>query len=153
MALGDVVPGGRSDLAGRRWGPSWSCTSSRAATSSTADAAVRLASGIWPHGRYRFDFTGAANHAGTTRMADRADPMLTYAMTVLAANKQARLAGQRATFGRVVGRAQRDQRRPLAGHGVARRALLVGRTRWPRWSRRWSGRRRTGRRGTARRWR
>src|SRR6478735_8399335 len=50
---------------------------------------------------YRFDFTGSANHAGTTRMEDRQDPMLTYAMTALAANKQARLAGQRATFGRV----------------------------------------------------
>ena len=34
-------------------------------------------------------------------MEDRADPMLTYAMTALAANKQARLAGQRATFGRI----------------------------------------------------
>jgi beta-ureidopropionase / N-carbamoyl-L-amino-acid hydrolase len=65
------------------------------------DAAVGVASGIRPHGRYRFDFTGAANHAGTTRMEDRRDPMLTYAMTVLAANKQARLAGQRATFGRL----------------------------------------------------
>ncbi|MGZ4473499.1 MAG: allantoate amidohydrolase [Nocardioidaceae bacterium] len=65
------------------------------------DAAVGVASAIWPHGRYRFDFTGEANHAGTTRMEDRRDPMLTYAMTVLAANKQARLAGQRATFGRV----------------------------------------------------
>ena len=65
------------------------------------DAAVGVASGIWPHGRYRFDFTGEANHAGTTRMEDRHDPMLTYAMTALAANKQARLAGQRATFGRV----------------------------------------------------
>lgn len=64
-------------------------------------AAVGVASEIWPHGRYRFDFTGAANHAGTTRMEDRADPMLTYAMTALAANKQARLAGQRATFGRI----------------------------------------------------
>ncbi|MFC4784494.1 allantoate amidohydrolase [Nocardioides sp. MAHUQ-72] len=63
--------------------------------------AVGVASGIWPHGRYRFDITGAANHAGTTRMEDRADPMLTYAMTALAANKQARLAGQRATFGRL----------------------------------------------------
>jgi N-carbamoyl-L-amino-acid hydrolase len=62
---------------------------------------VAVASGIWPHGRYRFDFTGEANHAGTTRMEDRHDPMLTYAMTALAANKQARLAGQRATFGRV----------------------------------------------------
>jgi N-carbamoyl-L-amino-acid hydrolase len=64
-------------------------------------AAVGVASGIWPHGRYRFDFTGEANHAGTTRMEDRHDPMLTYAMTALAANKQARLGGQRATFGRV----------------------------------------------------
>jgi N-carbamoyl-L-amino-acid hydrolase len=34
-------------------------------------------------------------------MEDRHDPMLTFAMTALAANKQARLAGQRATFGRV----------------------------------------------------
>jgi N-carbamoyl-L-amino-acid hydrolase len=60
-----------------------------------------VASGIWPHGRYRFDVTGEANHAGTTRMEDRSDPMLTYAMTALAANKQARLGGARATFGRV----------------------------------------------------
>jgi N-carbamoyl-L-amino-acid hydrolase len=65
------------------------------------DAAVGVASEIWPHGRYRFDFRGEANHAGTTRMEDRVDPMLTYAMTALAANKQARLAEQRATFGRV----------------------------------------------------
>jgi N-carbamoyl-L-amino-acid hydrolase len=65
------------------------------------DAAVGVASAIRPHGRYRFDFAGQANHAGTTRMEDRRDPMLTYAMTVLAANKQARLAGQRATFGRL----------------------------------------------------
>jgi N-carbamoyl-L-amino-acid hydrolase len=63
--------------------------------------AVGLASEIWPHGRWRFDFAGEANHAGTTRMEDRRDPMLTYAMTALAANKQARLAAQRATFGRV----------------------------------------------------
>ena len=65
------------------------------------DAAVGLATEIWPHGRYRFDFTGEANHAGTTRMEDRHDPMLSYAMTALAAAKQARLAGQRATFGRL----------------------------------------------------
>jgi beta-ureidopropionase / N-carbamoyl-L-amino-acid hydrolase len=65
-------------------------------------AAIGVASGIWPHGRYRFDFGGEANHAGSTRMEDRVDPMLTYAMTALAANKQARLArSARATFGRV----------------------------------------------------
>jgi N-carbamoyl-L-amino-acid hydrolase len=64
-------------------------------------APVGVASSIWPHGRYRFTFTGEANHAGTTLMEDRHDPMLTYAMTALAANKQARLAGARATFGRL----------------------------------------------------
>lgn len=64
-------------------------------------AAVGVGSEIWPHGRYRFDFTGEANHAGTTRMEDRRDPMLTYAMTALAADEQARIAGQRATFGRL----------------------------------------------------
>lgn len=65
------------------------------------DAAVGVASAIWPHGRWRFEFHGRADHAGTTLMADRQDPMLTYAMTALAANKQARLADARATFGRV----------------------------------------------------
>jgi N-carbamoyl-L-amino-acid hydrolase len=63
--------------------------------------AIGVASRIWPHGRYRVDITGTANHAGTTRMEDRHDPMLTYAMTALAANKQARVTGQRATFGRL----------------------------------------------------
>ncbi len=62
---------------------------------------VGLATSIWPHGRYRFDFGGVADHAGTTRMEDRHDPMLTFSMTALAAAKQARLAGQRATFGRI----------------------------------------------------
>ena len=65
------------------------------------DRPVGVASMIWPHGRYRLDFTGRPDHAGTTRMEDRHDPMLTYAMTALAANKRARLAGQRATFGRI----------------------------------------------------
>ncbi len=65
------------------------------------DRPVALAQGIWPHGRYRFDVTGRADHAGATRMPDRHDPMLTYARTVLAANKHARLEDQRATFGRV----------------------------------------------------
>jgi N-carbamoyl-L-amino-acid hydrolase len=64
-------------------------------------APVGVASAIWPHGRWRLDFTGAGNHAGTTRMADRHDPMLTFAYTVLAANKAARLADAVATVGRV----------------------------------------------------
>ncbi len=64
------------------------------------DAPVGVATAIWPHGRWRLDFTGEGNHAGTTRMADRRDPMLTFAYTVLAANKEARLRGGHATIGR-----------------------------------------------------
>ena len=62
---------------------------------------VGVVSASWAHGRWRFDFGGEPNHAGATRMEDRRDPMLTYAMTALAANKQARLSDARATFGRV----------------------------------------------------
>ena len=62
---------------------------------------VGVGSAIWPHGRWRFDFTGQGDHAGTTRMADRRDPMMTFAYTVLAANKEARLAGAHATMARV----------------------------------------------------
>ncbi|MEV7129968.1 allantoate amidohydrolase [Streptomyces sp. NPDC093260] len=66
----------------------------------TGDA-VGVASAIWPHGRWRFDFRGEANHAGTTRLADRRDPMLSYAETVLAARREAEVAGAVATFGKV----------------------------------------------------
>ena len=46
-------------------------------------------------------FTGEADHAGTTRLEDRADPMLTSPLTVLAARKRARLAEARVTVGRL----------------------------------------------------
>lgn len=62
---------------------------------------VGIASAIWPHGRWRFDFRGEANHAGTTRLTDRHDPMLSYAETVLAARREAELAGAVATFGKI----------------------------------------------------
>jgi len=65
------------------------------------DAPVGLGTAIWPHGRWRYDFRGEGNHAGTTALADRRDPMLSYAMTVLAARKRAALGGALATFGRV----------------------------------------------------
>jgi beta-ureidopropionase / N-carbamoyl-L-amino-acid hydrolase len=65
------------------------------------NAPVGVASAIWPHGRWRLDFAGDGDHAGTTRMGDRHDPMLTFAYAVLAANKEARLAGAHATIGRV----------------------------------------------------
>ncbi|MGV9940305.1 allantoate amidohydrolase [Streptomyces sp. NPDC003401] len=62
---------------------------------------IGIAAAIWPHGRWRFDFRGEANHAGTTRLTDRRDPMLPYAETVLAARGRARLAGAVATFGKI----------------------------------------------------
>ncbi|MBZ5737843.1 allantoate amidohydrolase [Nocardioides mangrovi] len=100
VALGDVVPGAASSLLSSV-GTFVELHVEQGRDLVDRGAAIGVASEIWPHGRYRFDFAGAANHAGTTRMEDRQDPMLTYAMTALAANKQARLAGQRATFGRV----------------------------------------------------
>jgi N-carbamoyl-L-amino-acid hydrolase len=65
------------------------------------NAAVGVASAIWPHGRWRCSFAGEGNHAGTTRLADRHDPMLPFASTVLAAREVAERVGGVATFGRV----------------------------------------------------
>ena len=65
-------------------------------------AALGLAEGIWPHGRWRFAFSGRADHAGTARFADRNDPMLPYASTVLAARQVAAERGALATFGKVI---------------------------------------------------
>jgi len=64
-------------------------------------AAVGVAESIWPHGRWRIGFAGRADHAGTTRLADRRDPMLPYAATVLAARACAARLGALATFGKV----------------------------------------------------
>jgi len=65
------------------------------------DAAVGVASAIWPHGRWRVDLAGEANHAGTTRLVDRRDPMLDLARLVLAAREQAERHDALATVGRV----------------------------------------------------
>jgi len=65
------------------------------------DAEIGVAAGIWPHGRWRLDFTGRPDHAGTTRLADRHDPMLPFAATVLAARAAAEQHGALATVGRV----------------------------------------------------
>ncbi|WP_256840219.1 allantoate amidohydrolase [Ornithinimicrobium faecis] len=62
---------------------------------------VAVASDIWPHGRWRFDFPGEANHAGTTRLEDRRDAMLGYADLVLGARKEAQQRGCVATVGKV----------------------------------------------------
>ena len=62
---------------------------------------VAVGSSIWTHGRWRIDLEGEANHAGTTRLEDRRDPMLALAAAVLAARKAASAHGCVATVGKV----------------------------------------------------
>lgn len=65
------------------------------------DRPLAVASSIWPHGRWQFIFRGEANHAGTTRLVDRRDPMLTFASAIHAARAQAAAHQSVATFGKV----------------------------------------------------
>jgi N-carbamoyl-L-amino-acid hydrolase len=66
------------------------------------DSPVAVAGAIWPHGRFRAELPGEANHAGTTRLSDRHDPMLGYARLVLAARESATRHGAVATCGKVL---------------------------------------------------
>lgn len=63
-------------------------------------APIGVGSDIWPHGRWRFDFPGVADHAGTTALADRSDAMLGLARLVLAARTAAERNGCLATVGK-----------------------------------------------------
>ncbi|MFI0356997.1 allantoate amidohydrolase [Actinomadura sp. 9N407] len=65
------------------------------------DVPVGVASAIVPHGRWRFGFTGEGNHAGTTHLKDRRDPMLPFAHLVLAARQAAERHGTLTTVGKV----------------------------------------------------
>ncbi len=66
------------------------------------DSEVAVATSIMEHGRWRLDIEGEGNHAGTTDMAGRHDPMIPAAQTVLAARAIANsTAGLRATVGRL----------------------------------------------------
>lgn len=65
------------------------------------DTPVAVGSDIWPHGRWRFDVPGEANHAGTTRLEDREDAMLGFAAAVIAARRSAKAHGCVATVGKV----------------------------------------------------
>lgn len=66
------------------------------------DSPVGVASSILGHGRWRVRFTGEGNHAGTTLMADRRDPMVA-AGTLIAGIPALAAAhdGARATVGRL----------------------------------------------------
>lgn len=58
-------------------------------------------SSIWPHGRFRVDFPGRADHAGTTRLGDRHDPMLDLANLILETRTAAEKYDCVATIGKV----------------------------------------------------
>lgn len=82
-----------------------------------AAAPLGVLSGIWPHGRWRLDLAGQANHAGTTPMADRDDPVARAADVVLAARDAAIAEDALATVGRLTVE-------PGAVNAVAGRATL-----------------------------
>lgn len=67
-----------------------------------ATSAVAVGTDIWPHGRWRIDLPGTANHAGTTALSDRQDAMLSAAEVVLAARRAAAANGCVATTGKIV---------------------------------------------------
>lgn len=62
---------------------------------------VAVASAVRPHGRWRLEITGQGNHAGTTLMADRHDPVVPLAHAVLAARGAAAATDAVATVGRI----------------------------------------------------
>ena len=65
-------------------------------------SSVGVGTGIWPHGRWRVDLPGRADHAGTTQLTDRDDPTLAHARVVLAARSAADRLGVLATCGKVL---------------------------------------------------
>jgi N-carbamoyl-L-amino-acid hydrolase len=67
------------------------------------DRPVAVCSSILGHGRWRVSVEGEGNHAGTTLMADRRDPMVAAARLVVRIQElAARTADARATVGRLV---------------------------------------------------
>ncbi len=62
---------------------------------------IGVADRIWPHGRWRVDFAGQQNHAGTTPMSARRDPIIGLARVVLAVRAAAFTYGALATVGKV----------------------------------------------------
>ncbi|AUI52108.1 allantoate amidohydrolase [Arthrobacter crystallopoietes] len=64
--------------------------------------AIAVGSSILGHGRWKLTVSGQGNHAGTTLMQDRADPMVAAAQIILAVQKTAAAQPDaRATVGRL----------------------------------------------------
>lgn len=82
-----------------------------------AGRALGVASEIWPHGRWRLDLAGRADHAGTTALADRDDPVLAMGRAIVAVREAAEQLDVLATVGRV-------RVHPGAVNAIAARASL-----------------------------
>lgn len=66
------------------------------------ESPIAVGTSIIGHGRWKLTITGQGNHAGTTLMEDRADPMVAAAQVVLAIRKTAAATPEaRATVGRI----------------------------------------------------
>jgi N-carbamoyl-L-amino-acid hydrolase len=64
---------------------------------------IAVGSSVLGHGRWKLSIHGQGNHAGTTLMADRADPMVAAAQIIVAVRQAAaRQPEARATVGRIV---------------------------------------------------
>jgi len=66
-----------------------------------AGRAVGVGDSIWPHGRWRVELPGEANHAGTTALEDRRDPTLALAGLIQQARAAAERQGALATCGKL----------------------------------------------------
>jgi len=79
--------------------------------------AVGVGSFIWPHGRWFVEFAGVANHAGTTPLEERDDPILKMAKLILAGRARAAELGALVTFGKL-------STFPVSVNGIAQRAAM-----------------------------
>ncbi|MGY1763359.1 allantoate amidohydrolase [Geodermatophilus sp. SYSU D00779] len=93
---------GRDDEALRRIGTFLELHVEQGRGLGDGDAPVGIATAIRPHGRWRLDLPGRADHAGTTRLEDRRDPLLPLAAVIRAARDAAAAHGVLATVGKVL---------------------------------------------------
>jgi N-carbamoyl-L-amino-acid hydrolase len=97
----DPAATGRDDAALRRVGTFVELHVEQGRALADLDRPVAVGSSIWPHGRWRLELAGEANHAGTTRLEDRHDPMLALAAVITSARREAEQRGCVATVGKV----------------------------------------------------